>query len=95
MTPAPVIIAIDGRSGAGKTTLAMELAALLRDHHKVSLFHLEDIYPGWNGWPAAADVTSAPCLRPLSGRESRAWTSLGLGQATTTVPPAATTPPTS
>ena len=46
MSPAPVIIAIDGRSGSGKTTLAIELAARLREHHKVSLFHLEDIYPG-------------------------------------------------
>jgi para-aminobenzoate synthetase len=48
MSPAPVIIAVDGRSGAGKTTLAVELAARLRAHHKVSLFHLEDIYPGWH-----------------------------------------------
>ena len=30
MSPAPVIIAIDGRSGSGKTTLAIELAARLR-----------------------------------------------------------------
>ncbi len=31
MSPAPVIIAIDGRSGAGKTTLAIELAVGLAD----------------------------------------------------------------
>ena len=55
MTPAPVIIAIDGRSGTGKTTLAIELAARLRNHHKVALFHLEDIYPGWNGLTAGVE----------------------------------------
>ena len=45
----PVLIAVDGFSGAGKTTLATELAAALRAHHTVSLFHLEDVYPGWDG----------------------------------------------
>jgi para-aminobenzoate synthetase len=64
MTPAPVIIAIDGRSGAGKTTLAIELAATLRNHHKVSLFHLEDIYPGWDGLSPASNATSPRCWRP-------------------------------
>ena len=64
MTPAPVIIAIDGRSGAGKTTLAIELAARLRNHHKVSLFHLEDIYPGWNGLAAGIERYVSTVLRP-------------------------------
>jgi para-aminobenzoate synthetase len=75
MTPAPVIIAIDGRSGAGKTTLAIELAARLRNHHKVSLFHLEDIYPGWNGLTAGIERYVSTVLTPLSRGDRAIWTS--------------------
>jgi para-aminobenzoate synthetase len=75
MSPAPVIIAIDGRSGAGKTTLAVELAARLRMHHKVSLFHLEDIYPGWNGLAAGVERYVSTVLAPLSRGEAATWTS--------------------
>jgi para-aminobenzoate synthetase len=75
MTPAPVIIAVDGRSGAGKTTLAIELAALLRSHHKVALFHLEDIYPGWNGLAAGIERYVSTVLTPLSRGEQAVWTS--------------------
>ncbi|MFJ6000812.1 aminodeoxychorismate synthase component I [Arthrobacter sp. NPDC092385] len=72
----PLLIAIDGRSGAGKTTLAVELAALLREHHSVSLFHLEDIYPGWDGLDDGIARYVERVLRPLrAGREARwnAW----------------------
>jgi anthranilate synthase component 1/para-aminobenzoate synthetase len=75
MSPAPVIIAIDGRSGAGKTTLAVELAARLRAHHKVSLFHLEDIYPGWNGLAAGVERYVSTVLGPLSQGEAATWIS--------------------
>ncbi|MGO4237124.1 aminodeoxychorismate synthase component I [Pseudarthrobacter sp. YAF2] len=75
MSPAPVIIAIDGRSGAGKTTLAVELAALLRAHHKVSVFHLEDIYPGWDGLAAGVERYVSTVLTPLSRGEAATWTS--------------------
>jgi len=75
MSPAPVIIAIDGRSGAGKTTLAVELAARLRAHHKVSLFHLEDIYPGWDGLAAGVERYVSTVLTPLSRGEAATWTS--------------------
>lgn len=75
MTPAPVIIAVDGRSGAGKTTLAVELAARLRQHHKVSLFHLEDIYPGWNGLMPGIERYVATVLAPLSDGMAAEWTS--------------------
>ncbi|WP_258803822.1 aminodeoxychorismate synthase component I [Pseudarthrobacter sp. NS4] len=75
MIPAPVIIAIDGRSGAGKTTLAVELAARLRAHHKVSLFHLEDIYPGWNGLAAGVERYVSTVLTPLSRGETATWIS--------------------
>ena len=75
MSPAPVIIAIDGRSGAGKTTLAIELAARLREHHKVSLFHLEDIYPGWNGLAAGIERYASTVLAPLHRGEPAEWVS--------------------
>ncbi|WP_426979530.1 chorismate-binding protein [Pseudarthrobacter sp. O4] len=75
MSPAPVIIAIDGRSGAGKTTLAIELAARLRENHKVSLFHLEDIYPGWNGLAAGIERYVSTVLKPLHHGEPADWVS--------------------
>ena len=91
MTPAPVIIAIDGRSGAGKSTLAIELAARLREHHKVSLFHLEDVYPGWNGLAAGIERYVSTVLAPLSRGEAADWVSWDWekhydGRARTTLP---------
>jgi len=91
MTPAPVIIAVDGRSGAGKTTLAVELAARLRQHHKVSLFHLEDIYPGWNGLAAGVERYVTTVLAPLRRGVAAEWVSWDWnmhydGDAHTTLP---------
>ena len=79
MNPAPVIIAANGRSGAGKTTLAAELAARLRQHHRVSLFHLEDIYSGWNGLMPGIERYVATVLKPLSAGLARRVDQLGLG----------------
>lgn len=39
------VIAIDGRSGAGKTALALDLA----DRLGAPILHLERLYPGWHG----------------------------------------------
>ncbi|MDJ0354777.1 chorismate-binding protein [Paenarthrobacter sp. PH39-S1] len=72
---APVIIGIDGRSGAGKTVLALELAALLREHRRVSVFHLEDIYPGWNGLAAGVERYVSTVLTPLRQGLPAQWTS--------------------
>lgn len=40
-----LVVLIDGHSGAGKTTLAKELAHALRAQHVT----LDDFYPGWGG----------------------------------------------
>ncbi|MGD9427604.1 aminodeoxychorismate synthase component I [Arthrobacter russicus] len=71
----PVIIAVDGRSGSGKTSLALELASLLREHRKVSVFHLEDVYPGWNGLSAGVDRYLQTVLNPLHRGVDAQWTS--------------------
>ena len=39
------VTAIDGRSGAGKTSLALSLA----DELGAPILHLERLYPGWDG----------------------------------------------
>ncbi|MET4002315.1 para-aminobenzoate synthetase [Arthrobacter sp. UYCu511] len=72
--PKPVIIAVDGRSGAGKTTLAVELATLLRRHRSISLFHLEDIYPGWDGLAGGVERYIETVLEPLHSGKPATWT---------------------
>ncbi|MET1156031.1 aminodeoxychorismate synthase component I [Arthrobacter sp.] len=74
MPARPVLIAVDGLSGSGKTTLAVELAALLRVHRTVSLFHLEDIYPGWHGLAGGQRRYLETVLRPLADGETARWT---------------------
>ena len=74
MPARPVLIAVDGRSGSGKTTLAVELAALLRVHRTVSLFHLEDIYPGWHGLAGGQRRYLETVLRPLAAGKAARWT---------------------
>ena len=72
--PSPVIIAVDGRSGAGKTTIAVELATMLRRHRSVSLFHLEDIYPGWDGLAGGVERYIETVLQPLGAGTPATWT---------------------
>jgi uridine kinase len=43
------LIAIDGRAGAGKTTLAEGLSLALGVNRAVKIIHLEMIYAGWEG----------------------------------------------
>ena len=42
------LIAIDGRAGAGKTTLAAVLFAELKLKHSVDVIHMDDLYDGWD-----------------------------------------------
>jgi uridine kinase len=42
------IIAIDGPAGAGKTTLAHDVALALASHYSVAEIHMDDLYDGWD-----------------------------------------------
>ncbi len=42
------VLAIDGRAGAGKTTLANNLLLALSVTYPVSLIHMDEMYEGWD-----------------------------------------------
>ncbi|NAZ77638.1 dephospho-CoA kinase [Kineococcus sp. T13] len=48
----PRVLAVDGRSGSGKTGLAAALADALA----APVVHLDDLYPGWDGLAAAVEL---------------------------------------
>ncbi|WP_432563270.1 nucleoside/nucleotide kinase family protein [Kineococcus sp. SYSU DK003] len=66
----PTVVAIDGRSGSGKTDLAAALAA----RTGASVVHMDDLYPGWDGLAAGVELlggvlaglrSGAPTTRPV------------------------------
>ena len=59
----PVVL-IDGRSGAGKTSLAARLAARWPLAGRVQLIALDSLYPGWDGLDAGVDRALEWILRP-------------------------------
>ena len=62
------VVAIDGRSGAGKTSLAASLRAELG----APVVALEDLYGGWDGLERGVDLLVSKVLEPLSaGRAAR------------------------
>ncbi len=62
------VVAIDGRSGAGKTSLAAGLRAEL----SAPVVALEDLYGGWDGLERGIDLLVSEVLEPLSaGRAAR------------------------
>ena len=60
-----VVVAVDGPSGAGKTTLARAVADRLR----APLLSLDRLYPGWDGLAATPQLLATAVLEPL--REGR------------------------
>ena len=48
------VVAVDGPSGAGKTSLAAGLAEVTGGH----VLHLDDLYPGWHGLSAAPGIVA-------------------------------------
>jgi para-aminobenzoate synthetase len=62
------VVAIDGRSGAGKTVLA----AALQSELGAPVVALEDLYGGWDGLERGIDLLVSEVLEPLSaGRAAR------------------------
>jgi cytidylate kinase len=65
------VVAVDGRSGAGKT----RFAGLVADALDAPVLHLEDLYPGWRGLAATPPAVVRDVLEPLAsgtpGRTSR------------------------
>jgi hypothetical protein len=68
------VLALDGRSGAGTTTLASDLEAAAGG--LVAVVHLDVIYPGWDGLASTPGLLLEQVLEPLSaGRPAgyRQW----------------------
>jgi len=66
------VVAIDGRSGAGKTSLGREVATAWA----ATLVSMDSIYRGWDGLAAAVPLLVERVLRPLSrgeGAEVPTW----------------------
>ncbi len=56
------LIAIDGRAGAGKTTLAAHFFDELSVDKSVEVIHMDDLY---NGWENALDERLTQCLESI------------------------------
>lgn len=68
----PYLVAIDGRSGSGKTTLAHRVQNILTAAGRtVELFHLEDLYQGWEGLAQAVSTWQALALSLASNSADR------------------------
>lgn len=72
------MIAIDGPSGAGKTTFADAVADELglRTGTRPQVVHMDDIFPGWDGLSEAVGLVTESVLTPLSRGEDgrfRRW----------------------
>lgn len=70
---APLLVALDGRSGAGKTSLAAQLASLLAARLPVEVFHLEHTYQGWGGLAPAVEQWRRISQALISGQDAGVW----------------------
>lgn len=71
-TARPYLIALDGRSGSGKSSLAALLANQLSKTASVAVLRLEDLYHGWDGLQAAQDLYSG-LLEQLAHGRTASW----------------------
>ena len=62
------VIALDGRSGAGKSSLAARVVeqVRVRTGGRATLVAMEDLYPGWDGLEAATRALHDDVLAPLA-----------------------------
>ncbi|MEU8820164.1 dephospho-CoA kinase [Actinoplanes sp. NPDC048796] len=65
------VVAVEGRSGAGKTELARELAVAFG----APLIRMDDLYPGWDGLRGGVTALHDWVLRPLAAGEPVRWLS--------------------
>lgn len=77
-----VVVAIDGPSGAGKTTLAQGVVDALAAlpgilgpsiATGVELVHMDQLYPGWDGLAAAPGLLTTQVLAPIARGEPAAY----------------------
>lgn len=83
------MLAIDGRSGAGKTSLADAASAATG----APLIHMDDLYAGWSGLAAAPGLLAERVLAPLAAGASGAyrrwdWLAGAWGETVAVPPPA-------
>jgi len=69
----PVVVALDGPSGAGKTTLARGVASALETAGPVAVLHLDHLYPGWDGLAQAPALLATQVLEPLARGQQAAY----------------------
>ncbi|WP_033344363.1 nucleoside/nucleotide kinase family protein [Catenuloplanes japonicus] len=63
------VIAVEGRSGAGKTHLARAVADALH----APLVRMDDLYPGWDGLLGGVDALHDWILAPLDEGRTIVW----------------------
>ncbi|MFS0794048.1 hypothetical protein [Microbacterium sp. 1P10AE] len=68
----PVVL-IDGRSGAGKSSLARRLVTAWPGRGRVQLVALDDLYPGWGGLAEGADYARESILLPHAKGAIGVW----------------------
>jgi uridine kinase len=70
----PVIV-IDGRAGAGKSTLALDLQnEIFRSGESMPrVIHMDDLYEGWTGLAQGADYLQRVVLGPLLSSGTSSW----------------------
>ncbi|MDT0181561.1 hypothetical protein Q9S36_15400 [Microbacterium sp. ARD31] len=64
LSAANPVILIDGRSGAGKSSLARRLVARWPGRGRVQSVAMDSIYPGWDGLDAGVEAAFASILHP-------------------------------
>lgn len=69
------IIVIDGRAGAGKSTLALDLQnELFRSGESMPrIIHMDDLYEGWDGLALGAEYLQRVVLGPLLATGTSSW----------------------
>ncbi|WP_017610387.1 uridine kinase family protein [Nocardiopsis xinjiangensis] len=68
------VVAVEGRSGAGKSTVAAHLGeALAARGEAVHVLTMEDLYAGWDGLAEGSRLLRTRVLAPLARGEAPVW----------------------